>query len=193
MTWHTTWKASCINDEAQILSFQINRPAEDTINRGSGFTISFKQQEQPQIFRLVGEPLDISNPENLANQWTHPDRLQCFTLTSAPSSTGYKNLDDEYAKLDALKARSHDLQKLIMQQKKKIHQLLCDDFRKFCSTMKKCESMKCVFQTMINKLPEYAHIISLHFRHHREGIRKQQAEPILYGAEEVSFIARSFG
>ncbi|ERF75751.1 hypothetical protein EPUS_01581 [Endocarpon pusillum Z07020] len=185
-TWNATWKASCINDEAQILSLQINRPAEDIINRGSGFTISFKQQEQPEIFRLVGEPLDISNPENLAAQWTHPDRPQCFTLAPTPPSTGCENLDDEYAELKALKARSHDLQKLIREKKKRIHQLLCDDFRTFCSNLSKCGSFKCVFRTMLNKLPEYAHIISLHFGHHLEGIRKQGDEPMLYGHDEIN-------
>ncbi|KAF7507402.1 hypothetical protein GJ744_010461 [Endocarpon pusillum] len=186
VTWNATWKASCINDEAQILSLQINRPAEDIINLGSGFTISFKQQERPEIFRLVGEPLDISNPENLAAQWTHPDRPQCFTLAPTPPSTGCENLDDEYAELEALKARSHDLQKLIREKKKRIHQLLCDDFRTFCSKLRKCESFRCVFRTMLNKLPEYARIISLHFGHHLDGIRKQGDEPMSYGHDEIN-------
>jgi hypothetical protein len=194
-----TWKASCVANEAQIFSFHVQQVGEDLAQHDPGFTISFKQQDQPEVLRVVAQSIDIGYPEDLAQQWTRPDRPLHFKLAHDPVNTGDFCLDDEYLELEALKAQAHELKTLIEQKKHRIYDLLRDDLRTFCSTIKKCDSLKCVFQATMHKLPEYAHIISLHFRHHRplsqvtvsseenssvEGVRKQGDEAKLYGGAE---------
>jgi hypothetical protein len=187
--------ASCIAGEVQILSFQIDQVGPDNATPVSGFTISFKQQGHPEVLRLIGEAIDISHPEDLRDQWIHPSRQQRFVLAPTPGKES-RPFDDEFAELEGLEAQSHHLQTLIGEQKHVIHQLLRDDFHTFCSTIKECDSLKCIFQTIVHKLPHYAHIVSLHFRHHRlwhhktaaseidssvDGIRKQGDNAVLYG------------
>jgi hypothetical protein len=179
----------------------------DVVKDESGFTISFKQEGQPEVLRLYGEPIDISHPEELAGQWTHLDRPQRVTLASIAFDGSKSCLKDEILQLDALNAQSHDLQRKIAEKKHRIHQLLRDDLRKFRSTTKKCGSLKCIFRTTVHKFHEYAHIVSLHFRHHRpspqvtvsskddaaaEGIRRQGSNAIMYhGAEASAYSSES--
>jgi hypothetical protein len=194
---YATWKASCIANEAQILSFHVQQVGEHLAQYDSGFTISFRQQDRLEVLRVAAQPIDISSPDDLAQQWTHPNRNRHFTLTHASANTGDFCLDDEYLELQALKAQAHRLQALIKQKKHRIYELVRDDFRTFYSTIKKCDSLKCVFRTTMHKLPEYAHIISLHFRYQcplsqvtaaseenfsLEGIRKQGVGDVSYGA-----------
>jgi len=198
---NATWRASCIDDEAQILSFQIHQVGLDVVKEDSGFTISFKQQDQPEVLRLLGEPIDVSNTQGLADQWTHPDRPQRLTLIPIVHAAGKSSLDDELLQLEALKAQAYDLERRVREKKYRMHELLREDFRAFCSNIKKCDSLKCVFRTTMHKLPEYAHIISLHFQHHRPSpqvpvssenepwlnrIHKQGDDAILYGGTEAS-------
>jgi hypothetical protein len=173
----------------------------DVVKDESGFTISFKQEGQPEVLRLYGEPIDISHPEELAGQWTHPDRPQRVTLASIALDGSKSCLKDEILQLEVLNAQSHDLQRKIAEKKHRIQQLLHDDLRKFRSTIKNCGSLKCIFRTTMHKVPEYAHIVSLHFRHHRpssqvtvssqddavvEGMRKQGSNAIMYGGAEAT-------
>ena len=161
------WKASCLANEVQILSFHIHSGEQDIPKHGSGFTMSFKQQGQPEVLRVVGEAIDISHHKDFADQWTHPDQSQRFTLASTPVKTAKSCLDDEFVQLEALKAQSHDLQRLIREKKHRMQRLLCDDFRKFRSAIENCDSITCIFRSTLHKVSEYAHIISLHFQHHR--------------------------
>jgi hypothetical protein len=177
------------------LSFRILKVGDDMVEDPSGFTISFRQHGQPEVLRLAGEAIDISHPEDLAGQWTHADRPQRLTLHPVAHNSGKPRLNDELLQLQALKSQTHSLQRLIGDKKHKIHQLLRDDFRAFCSTIKKCDSLKCIFRTIMHKIPEYAHIVSLHFSHSSpapqrpessekdtlvEGLRKQDGNAVLY-------------
>lgn len=117
------------------------------------------------MFRLVGEAIDISYPEDLADRWGQPVRLQRFTLASAALDSGPCPLEDEFAELETLKVRSQELQTLIGEKKRRIHQLLCDDFRTFCSTIKECDGPKCVLRVTMDKIPKYARLLSLYFQH----------------------------
>lgn len=196
---NATWKAYCIADEAQVLSFQLLQVGRSIVKDDSGFTISFKQQGQPEVLRLVGEPIGISNAQDLAGQWTRADRPQRLTLAPITPPSGLSSVDDELVQLDALKDQSHNLQILMGEKKQRIHQLLRDDFLTFCSNIKKCDSLRCIFRTTMDKLPEYAHILSMHCRQRHplgqvtapsgkdslaEGSQKQGGDAIMYGEPE---------
>ena len=116
---------------------------------------------------MLGEAIDISYPADLADQWVHPVRSQRFTLAPIALDSGFSTLENEFGELEALKAKSQELQTLIREKKHRIHQLFHDDFRRFCSTIKECDSFKCVLRVTMQKLPEYAHLLSLHFQHRR--------------------------
>lgn len=202
---NATWKASCVANEAQILSFRVHQVGQDVVKHNCGFTISFKQYAQPEVLRLVGEPVDISNPQDLAGQWTHPNRPHRINLTPVTHNPGKPCLEDEVLQLKVLKGQSEDLQRSIKDQKHKIRQLLRDDWNAFCSTIKECGSLKCIFRVIKQKFLEYAHIISLHCQNRRpsspsralseqysfkagneqDGINLQGPDPVMNGGQEA--------
>lgn len=160
------WTAACIADEAQILSLRIDSVGDNLFHTESGFTISFKQEGQPEVLRLVGQPVDISQPQDLGTQWTHPDPSQRLELTPLAHDSSQSDLEDELIQIEALRSQRHDLQKLIGQKKHRVHQLLRDDFVELCSMITKCDSIRCLFRTIANKLSDYARIVSVHCLHH---------------------------
>lgn len=160
------WTVACIADDAQILSLRIDPVRGNLFNAESGFTISFKQEGQPEVLRLVGQPVDISQPQDLGSQWTHPDPSQRLKLVPVAHDSSQSDLEDELIQIEALRLQRHDLQKLIGQKKHRVHQLLRDDFVELCSMIKKCDSIRCLFRTIANKLSDYARIVSVHCLHH---------------------------
>ena len=124
-----------------------------------GFTTSLTQRGQPEILRLNSVPFAYSEDDK--DSWLRPDAETklVFAQSSAVPSAIPEDLEKEILHLDVLKFHLEELRNEIRKQEATIMSIWKSEFSK-------CSSIKCYFQTALEKAPVLAHLIANHFRHH---------------------------
>lgn len=164
---YASWETLCIPDQAQLLSFTVHNIGQDTVQEPSGFTASFKQQGQPEILRLAGEPTDLE-PKDVArlDSWVTPVASHRLSiLAPEPGRDSHWILKDQFRQLAVLEAEAHELAAAIHQKKNHIKHIIQQDFR---STIDACPGIKCVLQTTFRQVPKIFHLIADRFCHGRQ-------------------------
>ena len=151
-----------MNDTAAVLSLQVTEDLDHGIDWSEpvGFTVSYYQGLEPLILRLSDGPVDIraEHERNDYKSWLDPDKEHRVTIIpSGPIEDSRQILNQEFQKLELLKAEFFHLWKAVHHQEKKILHLIKPN-------MQGCSGLKCMFQKALQKLPDLTHLISTHFR-----------------------------
>lgn len=163
---YASWETLCIPDQAQLLSFTVLNIGQDTVREASGFTASFKQQGQPEILRLAGEPTDLK-PKDITqlDSWVAPATSQRLLVVAPEPARGSDQiLKDRLRELAVLEAEAHVLKAAIHEKKIQIKHIIQQDFR---SRIDACPGIKCVLQTTFRQVPKIIQLIADRFRHGR--------------------------
>lgn len=165
------WEFSCLQDQpggsataedparAQFLSFTINKIDGQAIDGGSGFTASFRQHPDSQLFRIEPELLPVPDSSSTSD-WL--DQSSESVVSEADNSdddmrdSAMDSFDAEIAELKELKQEAKRIRIAIKEQKRVIWRHFKTEVRKQLKAAKeeirKCESVRCAFHTAFHKM-----------------------------------------
>lgn len=161
-----SWKTSCIfntipqdgsnsqgKDAAQVLTFIIDQVDGQEIDAVSGFTVSFKQLDTPEILRISPKPVLSAGEAESAEEWRNPSpslRISTPTINKQEPSI-LESIEVEITELKQLKVEAKELKRLIRQKKKVIKALIKQDLKSLRLEIKQCNSIRCVVKAMVRK------------------------------------------
>lgn len=192
------WESACLhgNDEAeeaaQVLTVNIKSIDGKSIEKPSGFTVSFKQLSPPELLRLEAVPNRSASKKDQADSWREPPAHLRLIIASpkdesnAVDAPGQSFLEDDIRELRALQAEVQELQRAIKEKKKFINSQLKKDAESFKEELQQCDSITCVVRAIAHKAHGAWRILYIRFRpnHHHHHHHPPPPPPPMGGPED---------
>ncbi|OCK84197.1 hypothetical protein K432DRAFT_422812 [Lepidopterella palustris CBS 459.81] len=177
------WESACLHvadfeeggtpqpdDAGQVLTVTIKGIDGKVLEKATGFTISFTQLAPPELLRIATVPTPEASKIESARSWLDPpphERLVDFVDESADEpepKIASKSIEDQIRELEELEGQAKDLRKAIREKKLQIKAQLRSEVRHAKHEIQQCDSISCVFKTIIHKAHGAFRIIYFRFR-----------------------------
>jgi hypothetical protein len=168
------WETACLHateetEAAQVVTVNIKAIDGKTIDRPSGFTISFKQQTSPpSLLRLESAPNPSASNKDVAESWREPPqylRLALSTTNQTSNGEGkVSSLEDEIRELKALEIELEAIQSLIAEKKKQIDSHIRQEAQELSHDLGECDGISCVLKTIAHKAHGAWKIVVFHLK-----------------------------
>ncbi|KAL9114457.1 MAG: hypothetical protein Q9227_001538 [Pyrenula ochraceoflavens] len=167
-----SWQSSCVSSSrtddvehvttAQVLSFIIHRIGQEVTEFPSGFTVSFRpDQPVAEFLRLANAPVEVSHDARFTNLWADPEGKERIKLTESNLKAHNNELNQLLNEVKHLESEEEQIKDLLQQKLNLVHHLTDAQ----CGPQTHhCHGLKCAFQAVLGKVPEFARIVSAKLR-----------------------------